>query len=139
MITQNPRKGILRTAAPLLLGATAILPRKSSPTWAVRRNAPKHAFNSFAASRLQPFLPSRWKHDWQMASRSTSQIMHCCHRPWCVWRSAIDRRSRNTTPSLSEYLELQSKRIDAEASQLVLRGHHCVAANRHDAIEVTSA
>src|SRR5262249_617381 len=63
-----------------VVGATAILPRKSSPTWAVRRNAPKHAFNSFAASRLQPFLPSRWKHDWQMASRSTSQIMHCCHR-----------------------------------------------------------
>ena len=32
-------------------------------------------------------------------------------------RIGIDRRSRNTTPSLSEYLELQSKRIDAEASQ----------------------
>jgi hypothetical protein len=30
-------------------------------------------------------------------------------------RIGIDRRSRNTTPSLSEYLELQSKRIDAEA------------------------
>jgi hypothetical protein len=32
-------------------------------------------------------------------------------------RIGIDRRSRNITPSLSEYLELQSKRIDAEASQ----------------------
>jgi hypothetical protein len=29
-------------------------------------------------------------------------------------RIGIDRRSRNITPSLSEYLELQSKRIDAE-------------------------
>jgi hypothetical protein len=32
-------------------------------------------------------------------------------------RIGIDRRSRNITPSLSEYLELQSKRIDAEATQ----------------------
>src|SRR5262249_43196596 len=28
------------------------------------------------------------KHGWQMATRSTSQIMHCCRRLWCVWRSA---------------------------------------------------
>src|SRR6516164_6699927 len=41
-------------------------------------------FSSFVASRLQPFLRSRWKHDWQTATRSTSQIMPCCHRPWCV-------------------------------------------------------
>jgi len=32
-------------------------------------------------------------------------------------RIGIDRRSRNITPSLSEYLKLQSKRTDAEASQ----------------------
>jgi hypothetical protein len=32
-------------------------------------------------------------------------------------RIGIDRRSRNITPSLSEYLELQSKRTDAEATQ----------------------
>jgi hypothetical protein len=32
-------------------------------------------------------------------------------------RIGIDRRSRNITPSLSEYLELQSKRIDAESTQ----------------------
>jgi hypothetical protein len=70
------------------------------------------AFNSFAASRRQPFLPSKWKRDWQMATRSTSPIMHCCHR---LQRIGIDRPSRNITPSLSEYLELQSKRIDAEA------------------------
>jgi hypothetical protein len=32
-------------------------------------------------------------------------------------RIGIDRRSRDITPSLSEYLEMQSKRIDAEDTQ----------------------
>src|SRR5262249_33653522 len=63
------------------------LPRKSSATSSVRRNALKRSFNSLATSRLQPFLPSRWKYDWQTATRSTSQIMRCCHQPWWVWRT----------------------------------------------------
>jgi hypothetical protein len=32
-------------------------------------------------------------------------------------RIGIDRRSRDTTPSLSEYLQLRSERIDAEPTK----------------------
>jgi len=99
------------------------LPRKSSATSSVRRNALKRSFNY---SRLRGCSRSCQAAGNTIGKQPLGQHHRSCAAVINLGGFGVRRNwpaPRQHAPSLSEYLELQTKRFDPEATQCVLRGH----------------